>query len=102
MVEKHFKPGPLTLENNADIIEEWMMSDQQYQAQLQEFFNNLRAKADIQITDPRYRSLGEAYRQGREARQKRLGQPGAMAPVVPQPSGRMAAPTPSPPPTRGK
>lgn len=98
MVEKHLKPGSLTLENNEDIIEEWMMSDPRYQAQLGEFFNNLRAKASIEITDPRFHSLEEAYAQGREAREKQrsMSQPGAMAPAMP-PSGQ--APAPAAPPT---
>ena len=108
MVEKHLTPGPLTMENNEDIIEEWMMSDPRYQAQLQEFFSNLRAKASIEVVDPRFRSLAEAYRQGREARAKqRMSQPGAMAPAMPQPGGQppaanAPAPVPTAPPSRGR
>jgi parvulin-like peptidyl-prolyl isomerase len=100
MVEKHLTPGPLTLENNEDVIEEWMMKDPRYQGQLGEFFNNLRAKASIEIVDPRFRSLDEAYRQAREAReqQRSMMQPGAMAPGMP-PSGQAPAPAPSAPPT---
>ena len=90
MVDKHMMPGPLTLDRNEDIVEEWMLSEPRYQAQLQEFLTNLRAKADIQVTDPRYRSLQDAYRQGREARDKRTAQPGAMLPG-PQPGARMPA-----------
>jgi len=90
MVGKHMMPGPLTLDRNEDIVEEWMLSEPRYQAQLQEFLTNLRAKADIQVTDPRYRSLQDAYRQGREARDKRTAQPGAVIPG-PQPGARMPA-----------
>jgi hypothetical protein len=90
MVDKHITPGPLTLANNEDIIEEWMMNDPRYQGQLQEFLTNLRAKADIQVSDPRYRSLQEAYKQGREARDRRMAQPGAMIPA-PQPGARAPA-----------
>jgi hypothetical protein len=83
MVEKRITPGALTIENNADIIEEWMMSDPQYQQQFGEFITNLRAKADIQIVSPRYKALGEAYKRGREQREQRLqesgGQPGGPA-----------------------
>jgi hypothetical protein len=90
MVDKHITPGPLTLASNEDIIEEWMMNEPRYQGQLQEFLTNLRAKADIQVTDPRYRSLQEAYKQGREARDRRTAQPGAMIPA-PQPGARAPA-----------
>lgn len=90
MVDKHVTPGPLTLENNEDIVEEWMMNEPRYQGQLQEFLTNLRAKADIQVTDPRYRSLQEAYKQGREARDRRMAPPGAMIPA-PQPGARAPA-----------
>jgi parvulin-like peptidyl-prolyl isomerase len=80
MVDKHLTPGPLTLANNEDIVEETMLKDPRYQSQLQEFFNNLRARANIQVIDKRYRYLEEAYKQGREAREKQLSQPGAMTP----------------------
>lgn len=90
MVEKRVTPGKLTLENNADIIEEWMMSDPQYQSQFSEFIANLRAKADIQIDSPRYRSLGEAYKRGREQREQRLNALGKTGPGAP--ATRMPAP----------
>ncbi len=110
MVEKRFTPGPMTLENNEDIIEEAMMKDPRYQAQLSEFFTNLRAKANIEVVDPRFRSLEEAYRQGREARAQRMGQQGGMPqqgmPPQGQPSQGMppqgGAPAPAAPPSRGR
>ncbi len=76
-VEKRITPGAITLARNADVIEEWMMNDPRYQMQLSEFFTNLRAKATIKIESPRYKSLAEAYEQGREARERKLSQPGA-------------------------
>lgn len=82
-VEKKIEPGPITLERNADVIEEWMLNDPRFQLQLQEFFTNIRAKADVQITPPRYRSLAEAYKQGREARERRMSQPSGGAPTGP-------------------
>lgn len=101
MVDKHVTPGSLTLENNEDIIEEWMMNEPRYQGQLQEFLTNLRAKADIQVTDPRYRSLQEAYREGREARDRRMAPPGAMIPA-PQPGARAPASGPARPAAGGR
>ncbi len=89
-VEKRLTPGPITLERNADVIEEWMLSDPRFQTQLGEFFTNLRAKADVKIESPRYKALAEAYQQGREARERKLSQPGA-APTLPG-----AAPMPAP------
>ncbi len=83
MVEKHVTPGEITLERNADIIEDWMLGQPQYQFQLQQFVNDLKAKADIQILSPRYRVLDEAYRVGREARQRRLAEPTELRPPVP-------------------
>lgn len=101
MVEKRITPGPLTLENNQDIIEEWMMQDPRYQSQMNEFFTNLRAKASIEFTDPRFRSLEEAYKQAGEARerQRSMTQPGAALPM-PQPGA--GAPVPAAPPSAGK
>lgn len=71
-VEKHIPPHEITLEGNADVIEEWMMNDPRFQTQLQEFFGNLRARADVDIVSPRYRMLQEAYQRGREARERQL------------------------------
>jgi len=93
MVEKKFAPSELTLARNADIIDEWMLNDPQYQARLQEFFGNLRAKADIEILSPRYRVLSEAYREGREARERRLSQEKEnLVPTIPVPEGEGASP----------
>jgi len=92
MVEKHLTPGELTLEGNVDAIEEWMLGDPQYQPQLQEFFTNLRAKADIVILSPRYKALGDAYREGKEARARRMSQTEGLVPTAPQPGGGAAPP----------
>ncbi|MFB3883214.1 MAG: SurA N-terminal domain-containing protein [Armatimonadota bacterium] len=97
MVDKHITPGALTLANNEDIVEETMLKDPRYQAQLSEFFNNLRARASIKVIDPRYRALEEAYKQGREAREQRLSQPGAM---MPQPTPGQPGRQPQMPPGR--
>jgi parvulin-like peptidyl-prolyl isomerase len=99
MVDKHVRPGPLTLANNEDIVEEWMMGDPRNQVQLKEFLANLRAKADIQVTDPRYRALQEAYKQGREARDRRMAQPGA---VLPGPQPGVGGPAGQPPRGEGR
>ena len=92
MVEKRITPGELTLEGNVDAIEEWMLGDARYQPQLQEFFTNLRAKADIAILSPRYKALGDAYREGREARARRMSQTEGLAPTAPQRGGAAAPP----------
>ncbi len=84
MVEKHIAPGEMTLERNADVIEEWMLGDPRYQLQLQEFFSNLRAKADIEVLSPRYKALEEAYRERREARERRLSETEGLIPTIPQ------------------
>lgn len=91
-VERHFPPQELTLEANADVIEEWMMSDPGYQLQLQEFFDDLRAKANVEILSPRYLALQEAYQQRRDARERRLGAQPPAGPLLPEMGG------PSPPP----
>lgn len=92
MVEKHITPGELTLEDNVDAIEEWMLGDPRYQAQLQEFFTNLRAKADIAILSPRYKALGDAYRESREARARRLSETEGLVPTPSQLGGAAAPP----------
>lgn len=83
MVEKHVTPHEMTLEDNADIIEEFMLDDPRFQAQLQEYFTNMRARADIEILAPRYKSLAEAYRAGREAREQRLSDTTELTPMAP-------------------
>jgi len=92
MVEKRITPGELTLARNADVIEEWMLNDPRFQPQLQQFFINLRAKADVKILSPRYKALEEAYREGREARERRLSQTEDIVPTLPQPEGETQSP----------
>jgi hypothetical protein len=69
-VERHLMPQEITLESNMDVIEDMMLQDQMYQMRYQEFFDELRATADIEVVSPRYKSLGEMYRMRREARQQ--------------------------------
>jgi parvulin-like peptidyl-prolyl isomerase len=83
-VERYIPPHEVTYEDNADVIEEWMLKEGQYQMQLHEFWNSLRAKADIEIVAPRYTSLGQAYQRGREARERRMAAPSAPLAPVPQ------------------
>ena len=83
MVEKRSPGGEMTLERNRDVIETWMLSEPQHQYELSQFIGNLKAKADVQILAPRYRVLDEAYREAREARQRRLAQPTQLPPGVP-------------------
>ncbi|MBN1459399.1 MAG: SurA N-terminal domain-containing protein [Armatimonadetes bacterium] len=86
MPEKKFTASEVTPEGSADVIDEWMLNSREYQLRVHEFFTNLRAKADIEILSPRYRLLDEIYKEGREARERRLSQeresllPGVMAP----------------------
>jgi parvulin-like peptidyl-prolyl isomerase len=88
MVVKHVKPGQLTLARNADVVEEWMLNDPTFQARIQEFFTNLRAKATIDVVSPRYKSLQQAYEEGRAARERRLSQSQTeqLVPPVPGPA----------------
>jgi parvulin-like peptidyl-prolyl isomerase len=92
-VERTIPPHEIAYEDNEDVIEEWMLGEAEYQMQLQEFWNSLRAKANIEIVAPRYESLAEAYRAGREARERRTAVPSTPVAPVPQqaPEG---APTP--------
>jgi len=85
-VERYIPAHEVTYEDNEDVIEEWMLKESQYQMQLHEFWNSLRAKANIEIVAPRYDSLGQAYRRGREARERRMAAPpsGPLAPVPQQ------------------
>jgi parvulin-like peptidyl-prolyl isomerase len=93
MAEKKFAPRDVTLAGNADVVEEWMLNDPQYQLRLQEFLVNLRAKAEIEILTPRYRALDEVYREGREARERRLSQEREpVMPAVPMPEGDVVLP----------
>jgi len=94
-VEKYLPPHEITLEGNADVIEEWMMGDPRFQMQLQEFFTGLRSRADVQIASPQYRMLQEAYQRQREARQQRLEGTQAV-PLAPEGVGG------APPPARGE
>lgn len=83
-VERKIPPHEIAYEDNEDVIEEWMLGEAQYQMQLQEFWNSLRAKANIEILAPRYESLAEAYRAGREARERRTADPTATGAPMPQ------------------
>ncbi len=71
-VERHLMPQEITLESNMDVIEDLMLQDQTYQMRYQEFFDELRATADVEVVSPRYKSLGEVYRMRREARQQQV------------------------------
>jgi len=91
-VEKYIPPHEITLKGNADVIEEWAMNDPRYQLQLQDFFDNLRAKADVEVVAPRYQSLAEAYQQRREARQRAAAPTPTAAPIPAPQAGGQAAP----------
>ncbi len=86
-VERHVPPHEITLADNADVIEESMLNEADHQLQLHQFFVDLRERADIEIVAPRYRALGDAYRRGREARERRLAAPPLATPVAPAPLG---------------
>jgi parvulin-like peptidyl-prolyl isomerase len=72
-VEKYFPPHEITLEGNADVIEEWLLGDPQYQLALAQFFDSLRGQAAVEIVEPRYRALGEAYRKRRLTQEQQMG-----------------------------
>jgi len=94
MVDKRNSPRKPTLAGNADVIEEWMLSDPAYQPQFQQFIENLRAKATIEVLAPRYKALGEAYARRREARDRARSAGPTMAPQAPAgraPAGRAPA-----------
>jgi len=94
-VERHFAgPQEITFEDNEDVIEDWMLNEPQYQMQLHEFLSGLRVRADVEIVSPRYQSLGEAYRRGREARERRTGEPPDFVPLSPGVEGDLPAPAP--------
>lgn len=89
-VEKYLPPHEMTLEGNADVIEEWLLGDPEYQFAVAQFFDSLRAQAAVEVVEPRYRVLGEAYRQRRLSREQQMGPP-AGAPQAP-PGGSHAVP----------
>ena len=104
MVDKHITPHPITLEDNQDVMEDWMLNDPRYQFQLQQLLENLRAKAKIEVLSPRYKSIEDEYRKRNEMREKMrqqtppMGMPQAPGGAAPQPpsGGRMGGPgTPS-------
>jgi parvulin-like peptidyl-prolyl isomerase len=87
MVEKRITGGEITLERNRDVIEDWMLEEPQHQYELTQFVQNLKARADVEVLAPRHRLLDEAYREAREARERRLAQPAGVppgAPVLPE------------------
>jgi parvulin-like peptidyl-prolyl isomerase len=92
-VERHLRPGAeITLEANISLVEDLMLSDPQFQFQLNQFFSNLRAQADVEVLSPRYKAVGDVYRRQREARQRRSAPTGAL-PVSPAaPAGPSAPP----------
>ena len=91
MVDKHITPQAITLEDNEDVIEDWMLNDPRYQYQLQQFFENLRAKAKIEVLSPRYKPIEAEYRKRNEMREQMrqqaptTGMPQAPAGAMPQP-----------------
>lgn len=93
MVDKHISPHQITLAGNEDVIEEWMLSDPRFEAQLQQFFENLRARAKVDVLVPRYRAVGEAYQQRRQLRDQMQTQP----PPVMVPEAPAGAPQQLPP-----
>jgi parvulin-like peptidyl-prolyl isomerase len=83
-VEEHIPaPQEITLANNETVVEEWMLSDPQFQPALIQFFESLRARANVEIVDTRYRAVGEAYRERQKAREQQVA-PIPMAPVGPE------------------
>jgi parvulin-like peptidyl-prolyl isomerase len=88
MVDKHITPHPIALEENQDVIEDWMLNDPRYQYQVQQFFENLRSKAKIEVVSPRYKSVQEEYQKRNEMRQKMQQQAPAMG--MPQAPGGAA------------
>ena len=102
-VEKHIAPHEITMDGNADIIEEWMTSDPRFQSRLEEFYDNLRASASIDFRGPRYRSLGEAYENLRRMQEQRAHPEAGPQGVPPGPQqappGGAAVPAP---PTEGR
>lgn len=83
-LEKIAPARALTLEANAENIENMMLGDPRYQYQVQDFMDGLRAGAEIEVLATRYRALGEAYQRSREARQ--LRQKAEQGPPPPAPA----------------
>ncbi len=94
-VERYIPPHEITYEDNEDVIEDWMLSEPQRQLELHEFYSSLRARADISILSPHYRSLEEIYQMQRDARDRQLAAPAIPVPV--SPGGSLDAPTPAEP-----
>jgi hypothetical protein len=96
-VEKLLPAREVTLEDNLDIIEDRMLSEPQFQMQLNQFLSNLRARADVEVVSPRYTVVDELYRREREAREQRLSASGAVmpgsAPIAPEPAGPESSPS---------
>lgn len=69
-VEKRVSPHQITLADNQDVIEEWMLQDRSFQMQIQQFFANLRAQAKVDIRDPRYKLLADMYEKSRQMPQE--------------------------------
>jgi hypothetical protein len=88
MVDKHIAPQSITLEENQDVIEDWMLNDPRYQYQLQQFFENLRSKAKVEVVAPRYKAVEQEYQQRSEMREKMQQQAPAMG--MPQAPGGAA------------
>jgi parvulin-like peptidyl-prolyl isomerase len=91
-VEKHIPPHEVTLADNQDMIEEWMLNDPTFQAELQQFFTSLRGQAKVEVLDPHYKLLADVYKQSQQM-------PGGAAlprpmPAVPEAPG--VAPRPGP------
>ncbi len=93
-LEKIVPARELTLEANAENIENMMLGDPRYQFQVQDFLDGLRAGAEIEVLAPRYRALGEAYQRSREARQ--LRQKVGQEPLPPAPTAEEDAPKTAP------
>jgi hypothetical protein len=90
----------MTLANNEDQVEQAMMGDPQFQPQVQQFLDGLRTKANVEIVNPRYQAVGEAYKQRREAAERTKNMPPGMGMAPPEgglPSGRRPG---GPPPDR--
>jgi hypothetical protein len=88
MVDKRIMPHAITLDENQDVIEDWMLNDARYQYQLQQFFENLRSKAKVEVVSPRYKSVEQEYQKRSEMREKMQQQAPAMG--MPQAPGGAA------------
>jgi parvulin-like peptidyl-prolyl isomerase len=90
MVDERITPHPIALQDNQDVIEDWMLNDPTYQFQLQQFFENLRSKAKIEVLAPRYKPVEDEYRKRAEAKAKMQQQsPGMAMPQGQAPGGPM-------------